>query len=501
LLQSSTATALIISTFCGRGLLTVSAGIAVMLGADVGTTLVAQVLAFDFSWLAPLFIITGFVLFTIYERAGPIGHIGKALLGLGLMLFALIWIKESAKPLQESVLLPEILQSLANDPVLAVILAAIMTWMAHSSLAIVLLILSFVVTGVIPVEVSLYMVLGANLGGTIAPIVATLKDKAAAARVPVGNMIIKLIGVIILFQFIDEVNVLLTTLSPDPSRMVVNFHTAFNVGLAIIFLPFTSVIAGICNQVLPDKKDDNNPESPKYLDNKELDTPTIALASASREALRMADILEEMLESTIKAFQENDMALVKRIKKEDNTLDALHKEIKLYMAKVSQEAMDHNEGLLSIQILSFATNIEHAGDIIDKGLMVMADKKIKNQNEFSEEGMKEIENIHYLVLESVRLAQSVFVSGDAKLARQIIEGKERLREAEQNAVANHFERLRDSVKDTIATSSLHIDIIRDYIRVNTHMCTVAYPILEETGQLRTTRLKPVTKKSKKKENK
>lgn len=494
-LQSSTATSLIVATFSGRGLITVSAALAVMLGADVGTTLIAQVLSFDLSWIAPLLMITGYVLFSKYKRAGKIEHVGKLLIGLGIMLFALNWIRQSAQPLQDSEILPLILQSLAKDPVLAVLLAALMTWMAHSSLAIILLLVSFVSSGILPIPVGFYMVLGANLGNAIAPFFATLRDKPAACRVPAGNLIIKAVGVVLAFQFVYPAYTWLLTLDDVPARLIVNYHTAFNLGLALLFLPLTGVISKISARILPDKPDEDDPLHPQYLDYKALDTPTVALASASRETLRMADILENMLEGTITVLKTNDMAQVRRIKEDDNILDALNQSIKLYAAKVSQEALEPKEGLLTVKVLGFSTNLEHAGDIIDKGLMVMAEKKIRNQTNFSEEGMKEIENIHYLVLESVRLAQTVFISGDVKLARQMAEGKERLRQAEETAVANHFERLRDAIPETIATSSLHVDIIRDYRRINTHMCTVAYALLKETGQLRASRLKPLEKES------
>jgi phosphate:Na+ symporter len=493
LLQSSTATALIVAAFCSSSLISTSSGIAVMLGADIGTTLVAQLLSFDLSWLAPFLITVGFVIFSVYQRAGKLGHIGKLILGLGLMLFALGWIKMSAEPVADSEILVLILQSLKGDPIFAILIAAILTWMAHSSLAIVLLLVSLSSSGVLPVDVALYFVLGANLGGVMAPLLATMKGHSSGCRVPLGNLLIRFAGVLMAFSFVPEAHALLESFDPDPARLLVNYHTAFNIALALVFLPLTSVIGKICTIILPDKSDPDDPSQPKYLDDKESDSPTIALTSLSRETLRMADILEEMLEDTITAFKTGDISLVSQIREKDDVLDKLYKAIKLYMARLSQESLDPDEGQLYIQVFSFATNIEHAGDIIDKGLMPMAEKKIRDRRSFSEEGMKEIENIHYLVLESVRLAQTIFVSEDIRLARQMIEGKERLRQAEHDATAAHIERLRESVPETISTSSLHVDIIRDYRRINTHMCTVAYPLLEEVGAIRSTRLKPLKK--------
>ncbi|AEP09983.1 Na/Pi cotransporter family protein [Micavibrio aeruginosavorus] len=490
LLQSSTATAMIIASFASRGLITVAAGLAVMLGADVGTTVVAQLLSFDLSWFAPLLMLTGYIIYTIFEDTGKGQHIGKLLLGLGMMLFALGAIKVASGPMQHSETLRVVLVALEKDPILSVVVAALLTWMAHSSLAIVLLLVSFVAGGVLPFELALMMVLGVNLGGTIAPLVATMREGPEAARVPVGNLLMRLIGVVAFMPLMGLVMKNAALLGDDPSRAVVNFHMAFNVVLAIAFIPFTGWVAKAAYKLMPDRPAEDDPGRPRYLDTKSMDTPTIALASAARETLRMADILEKMMEDTFRSLKGNNEALVNRIKEQDNVVDDIYKSIKAYMARLSQSAMDPDEASRYVQTLTFSTNLEHAGDVIDKNIMPMALKKIRAQKSFSQEGLEEIEHIHNLVLESIRLAQTVFVSGDIRLARKMVEGKEVLRKAEQEAMTAHIERLRDAVPETIATSSMHLDIIRDYRRVNSYMCTVAYPLLEQKGQLRTSRLRP-----------
>jgi len=280
--------------------------------------------------------------------------------------------------------------------------------------------------------------------------------------------------------------------------MIVNFHTAFNVALAVFFLPFTPRLAKLCVILVPANKDKADPGAAKYLDHKQLEMPSVALSSAMRETLRMADIVQSMLEDTILALQQNDDLLVRRIRKRDDIVDKLNKSIKMYMAKITQESLDPEESYQYVQILSFSTNIENVGDTIDKSLMEMARKKIKDQTKFSRQGWEDIKDIHKFVLDTMRLAQSVFVSGDSRMARQLVEGKEKLREQEVKATASHIERIREGVPETIATSSLHLDIIRDLRRINSYMATVAYPILEETGQLRSSRLRPVRKKREKK---
>lgn len=493
LLQSSMATTLIVTAFAGQGLVNSSTGLAIILGADVGTTLVAQLFSMNMAMLTPLFMVAGYIFYSI-EHSGRIKNIGRVLIGLALMLLALAMIKQGSMPLKESETLPLILAPLENDPFFAVLIAAVFTWIAHSSLAIVLLVMSLVGGGVLPLTLGLYMVLGANIGGTIAPLIATLRDNPDAMRIPLGNMLIRIVGVLACIPFIDFTLPYLTQWDADHARQVVDFHTAFNIVLALCFLPFTGVISKLLKKALPDRPQAEDPGRTRYLNDKDLDMPSVALSSAARETLRMGDIIQKMLEDTLKVFKTNDEKLLEQIRDEDDTVDKIYNSIKNYMARLSQEFMDPKEASRYVQILTFSTNIEHVGDVIDKNLMPLALKKIKNQQQFSSAGFKEIEHMHRLVLESVQLAQSVFISNDADSARRLVEGKEIIRKAEIDGMATHIDRLRGGVPETIATSSLHLDIIRDYRRINTYMCTVAFPILEESGEIHETRLRPRKKK-------
>lgn len=493
LLQSSMATTLIVTAFAGQGLVNSSTGLAIILGADVGTTLVAQLFSMNMGMLTPMFMVIGYIFYSL-EHSGRIKNVGRVFIGLALMLLALAMIKQGSLPLKESETLPLILAPLENDPFFAVLIAALFTWIAHSSLAIVLLVMSLVGGGVLPLTLGLYMVLGANIGGTIAPLLSTLRDNPDAMRIPLGNMLIRIFGVLACIPFISLTLPYLAQWDPDQARQIVDFHTAFNIVLALSFLPFTGIISKLLKKALPDRQQTQDPGRTRYLNDKDLDMPSVALSSAARETLRMGDIIQKMLEDTLKVFKTNDEKLLEQIREEDDTVDKIYNSIKNYMARLSQEFMDPKEAVRYVQILTFSTNIEHVGDVIDKNLMPLALKKIKNQQQFSSAGFKEIEHMHRLVLESVQLAQSVFISNDADSARRLVEGKEIIRKAEIDGMATHIDRLRGGVPETIATSSLHLDIIRDYRRINTYMCTVAFPILEESGEIHETRLRPRKKK-------
>lgn len=492
-LQSSTATALIISSFCGQGVLSVSAGVALMLGADVGTTLVAQILTFDLSWVAPVFLFGGYAFYRIFKQKGRVKYLGSTFVGLGIMLLALTFIKSSSEPLRDSETLVLVLEALRSEPLLALLISAILTWIMHSSLATVLLYVTLISSGVLSLPIALVMVLGANIGGAIAPIVVTMREGPESARVPVANMGMRLVGGLLCLPFIPMITDFIGTFDVDNGRMLVNFHTAFNIGLFLLFIPFTTVIAKLVEKWMPSKVDADDPSTPKYLDHKDLGSPAVALSDASRETLRVADVVESMMEDFITALEMNDQKLLEDIIARDDVVDNLYVEIKHYMAKITDEALDEDQSLQYLQIISFATNLEAAGDTIEKSLADVAEKKIGNNSTFSDEGWKEIKKIHKYVISNMKLAQNVLMSSDEGLARELIESKDTIRNHESKAANAHLNRIRDGIPETIATSSIHLDIIRDYRRINSYMATVAYPVLEDAGYLRKRRLKSAKK--------
>lgn len=487
LLQSSTATTMIIASFAGQGLISTTASLAVVLGADVGTTLVAQLLTFDLSWLSPVLIIIGYSFYTIKNQASTKRQGGRILIGLGLMLLALTVIKHEAGPLKESETLPYILAPLDRDPFFSILVGALLTWLFHSSLAIVLLLMSMVHSDVIPLHLALTMVLGANIGGVIAPLLSSLKDPPQAARIPAGNLIMRLLGaftVLTLLQFFGKD--LMALLPEDESaRFVVHFHMAFNIALAVLFLPFLGPISRLVTRAIPDRRRDeqDNETKPQYLDERVLDTPTVALTNAAREVLRIADMTDQMLQMVWTAFQKNDPAIVVKIRAADEKVDILYRALKAYLVRITGETMNDAEGKRHFQILTFATNIEHVGDIIDRNLLSLAEKKIADKLHFSTAGKEELDHLFQLVLDSVRLAQTVFISGDLRLARQLVEDKAVIKNAEKEASVNHLMRLQKGVPETIATSDLHMDVIRDLRRINSLMTSIAYPILDDAGEL------------------
>jgi phosphate:Na+ symporter len=490
-LQSSTATALMVSSFAGKGLVAAGPALATMLGADVGTSLVAQILSFKVTWLWPLFVFAGVIAFM--AGADNIGHdLGRVAIGIGLMLLALSAIVAASEPLRDSPAMIEVFQGLSGDMLLGVLAAAVLTLAAYSSLAVVLLVVSLASTGLVPVPFALALVVGANLGSGLLPVMTTWRSDAAARRVPLGNAVFRLAGAVIALPLLRYAPDWLAQLESDPARVVVNFHTAFNLVLCALFIGLTRPVARLTEKILPDKPAESDPRRPRHLDESAIDMPTVALACAARETMRMADAIESMLKRTIEAFETDDRKLTVEIERQDDVVDALHEAIKLYLTRLSGESMDDEQRRRCIETIAFTTNLEHIGDIIDKNLMELAAKRIRRQMRFSAEGMAEIRAMHARLIDNLRLAMGVFMSGDVRTARRLLQEKEQFRDLERAASENHFNRLRAGRVESMESSALHLDVIRDFKRINSHITSVAYPILEQAGELRSSRL--VTKK-------
>jgi phosphate:Na+ symporter len=488
LLQSSTATALMTTSFTGRGLVQLAPATAVMLGANVGTALVAQVLSFDLGVAFAILLLAGVAAFMATEN-NKTRNLGRVAIGLGLMLVSLRLIMEASAPLQGSVALHAMLESLGSAPAVAALVGALLAWLAHSSLAIVLLAMSLAGAGATDLSVAFALVLGANLGGAVAPVVMTLGAPPGARRVALGNLLIRGVGVAVAVPCLGFVAPLLQQLEADPARQVVNLHAAFNLALAVAFLPLIRWVAALCARLAPDEPAGEAPDQPRYLDDQALETPAVALASAARETLRMGDMVEEMLRRSIEVLHADDARLAREVERMDDAVDALHEAIKLYLTKLRQSELDEAESRRYVEILTFTTNLEHMGDIIDKNLMELAAKKIRRRLAFSDEGWREIVAFHGLVLDNLRLSFNVFISGDLKAARRLFEEKVRLRDAERAAGESHIARLREGRPQTVESSALHLDLIRDLKRIHDHLVSAAYPILEAAGELRASRLR------------
>jgi phosphate:Na+ symporter len=483
ILQSSTATALMASSFAASGLLALTPALAIMLGANVGTTLIVQILSFNVSTFAPALFVIGLVAF---KRGGRTRtrDLGRVAIGVGLMLLSLHILLDSLAPAEQAPVVRALLAAITGEPVLCVLLAAALTWAAHSSVAVVLLVMSLAYSGFITPVAALALVLGANLGSAINPVFeGARRDNPASYRLPVGNLINRLVGVLLVAPFLRPITEALQALQPDLAKMTAGFHIAFNVATAIIFIGLLDGMARLLKRLFPNRVQETDPSRPRYLDESALETPSLALADAARETLHMGDHVEVMLRKVMAAMMTNDRALVDEVSKMDNSVDNLDEAIKLYVTKLTRGSLDEREGQRAMEIISFAINLEHIGDIIDKNLSELATKKIKRRFQFSPEGAEELSAFHKRTMDSLRIAFGVFMSGDVNEARKLLVEKAALRNAELAATERHLDRLREGRPETIETTSLHLDVLRDLRRIHSHICSVAYPVLDAAGEL------------------
>jgi phosphate:Na+ symporter len=305
--------------------------------------------------------------------------------------------------------------------------------------------------------------------------------------VTLGNLIVRTAGCLVALPLAGYAAPLLEMLPFGPSKLPVDTHLIFNILLAAVAWPFSPMLAALTSRLVPD--DVQPDQGPKFLDMQELSTPVVALASATREVLGVGDLIERMLMRSSEAFQHNDMSKLAEIPSLEKRVDLLQQEVKIYLSKLGRVGLSDENARRSIVIIDYAINLEHIGDIIEKGLLEQVGKKVSLGLKFSEDGYRELHKLFDLTIDNLRVAQTIFVTRDFNLAKQMMEVKVEVRRMEKQSAERHLERLRDGRADSLQTSSLHLDMLRDLKRINAHIVSVAHPILDESGLLIESRLR------------
>lgn len=479
LVQSSNATALLAISFVAQGLMTLPTALAVMLGADVGTALMARVLTLDLSWLSPLFTLIGVCLF-LSRKQSRAGQFGRVLIGLGLIILALQLIVHAAAPITEARGMELLFSSLAGDTLLAVVVGAAFALLAYSSLAAVLLTATLAGAGLIGLPVALGLVIGANIGsGVLAWLNASLQP-ASARRVALGSLLYKLAGLVVL-PFLGPLVEWMGTLGFSAQTQVIGFHLVYNTLRCLILLPSVSLMARFCEQLLPERETENGIAQPRYLDPAALDTPSLALANAARETLRIGDLVESMLERLQNVLRDERPESGEEIRRMDDDVDALYSGVKLYLARMPREDLAEQEGRRWAEIIELTINLEQAGDIIEHMLGKIQRIKTAKRHFFSNDGLEELSQLHTLLSANLRLGLSVFLSSDPHSAKQLLEQKRQFRESQRDLAHAHVHRLHHRVVESINTSATHLELIADMKRLNSLFCSPAYAAIEATA--------------------
>ncbi|KAB7898664.1 Na/Pi cotransporter family protein [Rouxiella sp. S1S-2] len=477
LVQSSNATALLVTSFVSQGLVALSPALVIILGADVGTALMARVLTFDLSWLSPLLIFVGvsFFLSRKQTRAGQMGRVG---IGLGLILLALELIVSAATPITQASGVKVLFSSLTGDTLLDALTGAVFAIISYSSLAAVLLTATLAATGVISLKVSLCLVIGANLGSGILAMINASKQNAAGRRVALGSLLFKLIGCVIVLPFIGPLTGLLAKIGIPDEELVIYFHVFYNLIRCLALVPMAGMMARICELWIADVPEDDPRLRPRHLDVSAIDTPTLALANAARETLRMGDVVEHMLilqHEVMHGKITND----REVRRLDDDVDVLYTAIKLYLAQIHKEDLGEDDSRRWAEIIEMALNLEQAGDIIERMTGDITAKSHDTRRAFSAEGLGELDNLHEKLVDNLRLSLSVFLSNDLTSAKRLRRSKHRFRLLDRRYAHAHVDRLHQHNVQSIETSSLHLGLLGDMKRLNSLFCAVAYNVLDK----------------------
>lgn len=485
-LQSSTASAVIVASFAARDIIPARMAQAMMLGANLGTAVVAVILSTDLHWVASAAILLGVLMYRI-SQSNRLRNLGRALLGLGLMLLALQLLGAVTEPLRDSRTIIHVLAGLTNAPVFALLIAAGLAVLASSSLAVVMLVVMLASAGLVGSELSLWLVAGANLGGAVPPWLAVRADGVAARRLTLANLLVRACGALAVLVLAGPMSAALGRFLPDPGAQVVAAHVAFNIALLLAFLPLLGPLCSLVEQLLPTPKGPASRRS--QLDESLLPIPELALAVAARETLGLGDAVAEMLERALESLEGSDEAVFTEISRLEKRVDQQQEAIKLYVARLSRGELDEDDARWAAEIVSYAINLEHIGDIIEGGMAEIAARKMRKKLVFSPEGHAEISNFFQHTLENFRIAQATFLSRDVSLAHRLVARKVESRRIEADSAERHMQRMQRGRAETLETSAIHLDMLRDLKRVNAHIASVAYPILEELGMLDESRLR------------
>ncbi|MDE3759957.1 Na/Pi cotransporter family protein [Sinorhizobium meliloti] len=484
-LQSSTATALMVASFVEKELIAPAMAQVVLLGANVGTAATAWIVALGLGWLSPLLILAGVALGR--TRSSARSGAGSAVVGIGLMLLSLHLLANATDPLLQSPALGAFLAMLDNAWPVALFFAAALAVLASSSLATVVLILSLASAGGISTALVVVLVLGANLGGAVPPVLATLGASADARRVTIGNLIVRAIGCVIALPLAGYCAEFMELARLSPQKLAVDAHLLFNLAVAMIAFPVSPLLYRLTASLIPQETESDI--GPRYLDMEALARPVAALAGAGREVMAVGDLIEGMLVRALDALKGNDLSMLADISMLEGRVDRIQHEIKLYVSRVGKDDMTEDDHRRARHIVDYAINLEHIGDIIEKGLHPEIAKEISLGLRFSEDGQGELVRLFAITLDNMRMAQAVFATGDAELARRLVEVKEEVRRLEKQSAECHLQRLREGRLDSMQTSSLHLDMLRDLKRINAHVASVAHPILDDSGLLIESRIR------------
>lgn len=489
-LQSSTATGLMITGLAARGQLDLAPALAVMLGANVGTTLIVQLLSFDVSSIAPAFVLTGVMLFR--RSQGAWRDSGRVFIGLGLILLSLRQFLTLLTPYTQKPELTAVLASMNSHDLAAILLGAVLTWISHSSVATVMLVTTFAASGTIPLETALALVLGANIGTSINPVMEGSRTDPTARRISMGNLLVRCVGALLLVPALPFISALMTRLEPDAARQVADFHTLFNIGLAVLMMPALSHYARLMIRLIPTPPENKqaSPGTPRYLDRLLLDkAPQLAIGSATREAMRLCDLLGAMLGAMQDGLRTTDPAQAGAARPLGNAMEDLGAAIRSYLAGLDPDNANQPEMERAEDILAFCTQMLHAEDIVDRSLVPMVQKMARQRIVLPPDLLRPVLSMTQQLTHNLNICATILIGQQSVENNPLSGQKDFFRDVEIEATAAYFDWLKRQSTETSGvmessetslqaeTATYQLTLLRDLRRVNTHIVAAAsYPL-------------------------
>ena len=487
-LQSATAVAVLVSNFVSKGGLATATGLAILLGADVGSAIVTQLLMVRQPLLIPLLLVIGITIFLRGEGSNT-RQIGRIMIGLALIFVSLDMIRGATEPMISNPGTQAVMAYLGRDLLSAFIIGAVFAWGVHSSVAAVLLFVTLAGQLILPVPAAAAMVLGANLGGGFIAFVLTYSAPLASRRMVMANLILRGGGAALAMFVIASVPDLLAQLGATPARQAINLHLAFNVALALVALPFVGPITTGLSYFMVEKSGPNGAlDVASALDLALLDRPQRAIDCAARELLGMGQKIEQMLIAVEPLYDQWNATTAGMIVDQDKAIKQTHLDIKLYLARLGQKGMDEDLSRRSMELASISSNLDSASDAITRIMLDLAKRLDMQKLQFSPKGREEIRDFADRVQSNVQLALNVMMNQNPAEARELVAAKEKVRKVEQKMQRSHIGRLREGLAESIETSNIHQETLRALKQINTAFSMVGHPILLKSGDLLKSRL-------------
>ncbi len=480
--QSSSATSVMLVSLTNAGLMALFQSMGMLLGSDIGTTLTVQLYSFNFYELAPIMISAGFFLFA-FSNSTSRQKIGQIIMAFGMVFFGMHMMSDSIVPLRDNEIFLSMFRKSLSSAIMAILVAAIFTAVVQSSAATIAMVLGLTAIGStggqgMTIEQAIPFIWGANIGTCATAFLASLKTDREAKRVAWAHILFKIFGVALFLPFLKPFASICANTSGDITRQIANAHTIFNVSIALIFLPFTKHFASLINYIIPIRSKTESGYNVEHIDKNVYGIPAVAIEQATRETTRMSNLVIEMAKETINVLKKDKKELRKEIVEQDNYVDFLQEQISPYLCKLSEMELSPEQSQKEMQLLFIITELEQIGDVVSKNIMHHAHKKEKQGFLFSEEGWKEIKELHSISLANIQSAIRAFIQNDMELANKILNGKPQTSKKVEELKQSHIFRLQKGLPETLETTTIHLDLLDDLYLISIHAFRIAKQVLK-----------------------